>query len=264
MLQMDGSDHEWVKGQHWTLIAGIDDASSEVPYGEFFPTENLEGYLRVLRFTIEKKGVPLVLYVDHASWLSGTTKSHETGQFKRICEELAITLIFANSPQAKGRIERLWNTYQDRLVAEFAYHRITDRRTANEYLNNEFLPKTWNARFTVAPKRPESCYRAAPTMEGLHEILCLKYQRKVRNDHTILWGNRLYRITASLSYSIAKRSVEIRQYADNQMRGYYAGLDLELSLVNRVEDRVQNHPLSYVPGLTIQVTESTKKVENIK
>lgn len=237
MVQMDGSDHAWVKGKNWCLIAPIDDATSEVAYGEFFETEHLQGYLAVLRRLIELKGIPRILYVDHASWLSGTAKNDESGQFKRLCEELGITLLFANSPQAKGRVERLWQTFQDRLVAEFRYHRITTMQEANLYLNTEFLPKTWNEKFTVLAKSSKSSYQPIPTGRALDEVFCYKYKRKVRNDHTILWGNRLYQIDAKLSHSIAKHEIEMRIYQTGLIKGYYAGKDLELMLVERIEDR---------------------------
>lgn len=251
MLQMDGSEHEWVKGKMWTLIAGIDDASSEIPYGEFFPTEGLQGYLAVIKQFIELKGVPRMIYVDHAAWLSGTTKNHESGQFKRICEELGITLIFANSPQAKGRVERLWQTLQDRLVAELSYHGITEMGAATKYLNEKFLPDTWNQKFTVEPKSSESLYRPAPTPEALNEVLAYKYTRKVRNDHTILWGNRTYQITAKLPYSIAKREIEIREYSTGLIQAYHAGRNLELKMIVKPEDRPSRQPIPpNVEGLT--------------
>jgi transposase len=243
MMQMDGSDHSWVTGKNWTLIAGIDDASSEVPYGEFFPTEGLLGYLAVLRRVIQIRGIPRVIYVDHAAWLSGTTKNDEAGQFKRICEELEITLIFANSPQAKGRVERLWQTFQDRLVAELNHYGIREIAQANQYLNETFLPKTWNEKFTVTPKSPESLYRPAPTPRALEEVLSYKYFRKVRNDHTILWGNRLYKITINLPHSLAKRHIEIREYSTGLIQGFYAGRNLELKVIERTEDRPPRQPI---------------------
>ena len=251
MMQMDGSDHPWVLERNWTLIAGIDDATSEVPYGQFFPTEGLQGYLSVLRRVIQLKGIPRVIYVDHASWLSGTTKSDEKGQFKRICEELEITLIFANSPQAKGRVERLWQTLQDRLVAEMNHLGIREIEQANDYFNEVFLPKTWSQKFTVVPKSSISLYRPAPSPEALEEILSYKYNRKVRNDHTILWGNRMYLIQAKFSYSLAKRSIEIRVNAEGRIQGYYAGKNLELTTVVKPEDRPSRQPIpEVVPGLT--------------
>jgi transposase len=254
MMQMDGSDHEWVKGKKWVLIGGIDDATSNVPYGEFRPTEGLSGYLSVLRQVIEKTGVPRVLYVDHASFLSGTAKDDESGQFRRICEELGITLIFANSPQAKGRIERLWQTFQDRLIAELGYHGITEMGEATRYLNEKFLPETWNQKFTVEPKSAEALYRPAPTPEALNEILACKYTRKVRNDHTILWGNRTYQISAKLPYSLAKREIEIREYSTGIIQGYHAGRNLELKMIVKPEDRPSRQPIPLnVAGLTTAV-----------
>lgn len=233
MLQMDGSDHQWVRGQNWVLIAGIDDATSEVPYGEFFPTESMEGYLSVLNETFKLKGVPLILYVDHASWLSGTTKHDDTGQFKRICDELGITLMFANSPQAKGRIERLWNTLQDRLIAEFSLHQIKDIKAATNYFNDEFLAKTWNPRFTLRARKPESYYRPAPTAAGIAETFCTKTSRKVRNDHTFYWNNKIYKITSKLRFSLAKQMIEIRVQKDGSFTANHSGRNLEFIPIER-------------------------------
>ena len=118
LLQMDGSTHEWIKGEKWCLIAAVDDATSDMPYGEFFKTESLAGVMRVVRKIIEIKGIPWGLYLDRAEWFAGFRKTDQT-QFKRICKELGITIIPSYSPQGKGRIERAWSTLQDRLVAEF-------------------------------------------------------------------------------------------------------------------------------------------------
>ena len=111
MLQMDGSKHFWWKGEERCLIAGIDDATSDVPCGEFFKTETLEGYMRVLRRIIELRGVPRVVYVDRASWLGGLPEA-EKSQFHRMCEELGIRVIHAGSAEAKGRVERLWAAWR--------------------------------------------------------------------------------------------------------------------------------------------------------
>jgi hypothetical protein len=198
--------------------------------------------------------------VDHAAWLSGTAKNDESGQFKRICEELEITLIFANSPQAKGRVERLWQTFQDRLVAEMKYYKINDIIQANQYLNNKFLPQTWNQKFTVMPKSPGSLYRAAPTSQALEEILSYKYARKVRNDHTILWDNQLYKIEAQLPHSLAKRQIEIRKDSTGFIQGFYAGRNLELCLVERHGDRTPCRPISsQAAGLLTALQQQTEE-----
>jgi transposase len=227
MLQMDGSQHFWWKGQSCCLIAGIDDATSDVPYGEFFRTETLEGYMRVLRAIIEKKGVPRVLYVDRASWLGGLS-DEEKSQFQRMCEELGIRLIYAGSAEAKGRVERLWGTLQDRLVSEFRLNAIASIEKANVYFNTIFLSETWSKKFTITAQNTGILYRPRPRAQDLDQIFCLKFERKIRKDHTLLFGNELYAITADLQHSIIRRRAEIRIYSNGHMSGYYGGLDLEL------------------------------------
>lgn len=236
LLQMDGSDHEWVHGAgKWCLIAGIDDATSAVPYGEFFLTETLEGYTTVLTQTFAKEGIPRAVYVDCASWLSGTTQAEESGQFKRMCKELNMHPVYAESAQAKGRIERLWGTFQDRLIAELGLRKVKTMSEATQYLNEEFLPY-WNKNFTVKPSSLESLYQKAPTPEHLKEIFALKFERKIRNDETIHWKNHLYQSMHNFGYSIAKRSAEIRLYSDGSIRGFYGGKNLELKKLKRVQD----------------------------
>jgi hypothetical protein len=229
MLQRDGSTHFWWKGQEMCLIAGIDDATSDVPYGEFFETETLEGYMRVLRRVIELKGIPRIIYVDRASWLSGIS-DEETGQFHRMCEELGIRVIHAHSAEAKGRIERLWGTLQDRLVSEFRLNETNTLEKANQYLNEIFLPQTWAKKFTVRADHPEGLYRPRPQKQDLNEVFCLKLDRKIRKDHTLLFENEIYGITADLGHSLARKIAEIRVYSDGRIKGFYGNRDLELRL----------------------------------
>lgn len=227
MLQMDGSKHFWWKGQERCLISGIDDATSDVPYGEFFKTETLEGYMRVIRRVVETKGIPRVIYVDRASWLGGLS-DEEKSQFERMCEELGSRVIHAGSAEAKGRVERLWGTLQDRLVSEFRLSRVDSIEKANAYLNTVFLPETWSKKFKVKPENAGVLYRPRPSSMDLDQIFCLKFDRKIRKDHTILFANQAYGITVDLPHSIARKNAEIRIYCDGKMRGYYGGQDLEL------------------------------------
>jgi hypothetical protein len=229
MLQMDGSRHFWWQGKQCCLIAGIDDATSDVPYGEFFETETLEGYMRVLRRIIELKGVPRVLYVDRASWLGGLD-GEEAGQFERMCTELGIRVIRAHSAEAKGRIERLWGTLQDRLCSEFRLHGIETLQQATTYLNQRFLPTTWQRKFIVKAEGPGQLYRPRPTAQALDQVFCLKFSRKIRKDHTLLFGNELYAITARLRHPLARCYAEIRVSDDGKIRGYSGGQDLALRL----------------------------------
>ncbi|CEE92375.1 transposase (fragment) [Xenorhabdus nematophila str. Anatoliense] len=116
LLQMDGSPHRWFGNEKSCLIALIDDATSEV-HAEFFQSETTEGCLKVMRDYIEKKGLFKALYVDKAGIFGGPKRCHFS-QMQRACEELGIEIIFANSPQGKGRVERAFDTFQDRLVPE--------------------------------------------------------------------------------------------------------------------------------------------------
>jgi transposase len=255
MLQMDGSDHEWIDGVRWCLIGGIDDATSQVPYAEFFFTESMNGYLKVLDIVFDLKGVPRALYIDHASWLSGTTKNENSGQFKRICEEFNILPIYADSAQAKGRIERLWRTFQDRLVAELSLHKIKTMQDANKFLNEIFLKK-WNEEFTVVPAKTENLFQPSPAKEVRKEIFALKFERKIRNDETILWESKMYQSTANFGYSIARKIAQIRVYEDGSIKAFADGRDLEIKQIRRTSNDQQQSfqgNEQKLPGLKTQI-----------
>jgi hypothetical protein len=227
MLQMDGSEHRWFKGEVTTLITAIDDASSEIYYGEFRKDEDLAGVLSVLRKIVEIKGVPSVLYVDRARNF-GWFKEEAAMQFSRICDELGIKIIYANSPEGKGRIERAWKTLQDRLCSEFRLKNIETKEDATRYLNEKFIPKTWIPKFAVIPKSAQSAFRAAPNDQTLTEIFCRKETRQVRRDHTLVWENEWYLIQSSLTTSLVGCEVEIRVYENGLWKAFYAGRELEL------------------------------------
>jgi hypothetical protein len=227
LLQMDGSTHEWTKGEKWCLIAAVDDATSDMPYGEFFKVENLAGVMRVVRKIIELKGIPWGFYLDRAEWFAGFGRNDQT-QFKRICKELGITIIPSYSPQGKGRIERAWNTLQDRLIAELGFYKIVSMEDASEYLNKVFIPETWRKNWTVTPESAEYLYKPIPIHQNLDHIFCLKFNRKVRTDHTVVYKNERYQIATKLPYSIARRIIEIRIKPDGTIEGWLNERNLEL------------------------------------
>ncbi len=142
MLQMDGSSHRWFGNKKSCLIAIVDDATSEM-HAEFFPSETTAGCLKVMRSVIEKHGLFKTLYVDRAG-IFGGPKRCNFSQMQRACEELGIEIIFASSPQGKGRVERAFDTLQDRLVPELRLNNITDMAGANNYLQNVFIPQYWH------------------------------------------------------------------------------------------------------------------------
>ena len=196
VLQIDGSRHDWLQGRgpYLTLVGAVDDATGTVPFALFRQQEDAHGYMLMLKDIIDQHGVPLALYSDRHGIFQRSPKEPETiaeqlrgrrepTQFGRALEELEIRLILAHTPQAKGRIERVWGTFQDRLVAELRLAGATTIEQANKVLWN-FIPR-YNQRFGVAPAKPGSAYRQLPTGVSLHETLCFKYLRTVANDNTV-------------------------------------------------------------------------------
>jgi len=170
LLQMDGSPHRWFGDSKSCLIAIIDDASSEL-HAEFFKSETTLGCMKVLKDLIAKKGVFKTLYVDRAG-IFGGPKRCNFSQVQRACEELGIEIIFANSPEGKGRIERSFDTLQDRLVPELRVNKITEMECANQYLKNIFIPNYWNKNIVVKPENPLSEYLLKPKKKGTRRCFC--------------------------------------------------------------------------------------------
>ena len=229
MLQMDGSTHRWFGDKKSCLIALIDDATSEV-HAEFFDAETTIGCLKVLRDYIEHKGLFKTLYVDRAG-IFGGPKRCNFSQVKRACEELGIEIIFANSAQGKGRIERSFDTFQDRLVPELRLKRIKRMSTANQYLQECFIPDFWQTNIEVMPRNGESEYTPLPKHIDLDSIFVVKEYRKIRNDHTFSYGNKFYLIDSPLRDSIAKQKIEIRTNHESGFTAFFAGRELTVSEV---------------------------------
>ena len=239
LLQTDGSPHDWLEGRgpKLCLIGAIDDATNRVPYALFCEQETTEGYMRMLREIVLDKGIPLALYHDRHSifevsadtlpslkeQLSG--KEPKT-QFGRLLDELGIASIVAHSPQAKGRIERLWGTFQDRLVSELRLARASTLAEANLILR-DFLPE-YNRRFAVAAREPESAYVKPDTGFKAEEYFCFKYQRSVGADNVVRFNRRRLQVLPSadrLSYALCK--VEVHSRLDGSLAVYYQGKRLE-------------------------------------
>ena len=170
LLQIDGSRHNWLEGRgpHLTLIGSVDDATGTVPFALFRQQEDAHGYMLMLREIIDRHGIPMALYSDRHSIFQNSTREPESleeqlrgrrdpTQFARALEELGIRLILAHTPQAKGRVERAWDTFQDRLVSEMRLAGTATIEQANRMLL-DFLPR-YNRRFGVAPAQPGSAYR---------------------------------------------------------------------------------------------------------
>tara|TARA_Y100000815_G_scaffold149537_2_gene135288 strand:- start:12498 stop:14051 length:1554 start_codon:yes stop_codon:yes gene_type:complete len=229
MLQMDGSTHRWFGNKKSCLIAMIDDANSQL-FAEFFPAETTAGCLQLLRSVVESKGVFKTLYVDRAG-IFGGPKRCNFSQMQRACEELGIEIIFASSPQGKGRIERAFDTLQDRLVPEFRMRKINDMASANAYLQHVFIPQVWHQKMTVKPTTPCTEYQPMPPHVNLDDICITKVHRKIRNDHTFAYKGRFYFIDSPIKHSIAHQKIEIRNVQGIQFDAYFAGRKLKVSPV---------------------------------
>ena len=229
MMQMDGSPHRWFGDKKHCLIAMIDDATSEV-HAEFFPSETTVGCLKVMRDCIETNGVFKTLYVDRAG-IFGGPKRCNFSQMQRACEELGIEIIFANSPQGKGRIERAFDTFQDRLVPELRLNNIKDMASANAYLKHVFIPQFWQPKIQVNAKHTQSEFTPLSVHVNLDDICVIKDHRKIRNDHTFSYGNKFYLIDSPLKHSIANQKIEIRNTNKKGFTAHFAGRQLKVSEV---------------------------------
>jgi transposase len=225
LLQLDGSRHDWLEGRgSWlTLVGAIDDATGTVPAATFRDHEDAAAYLEILATTIEAHGLPGALYHDrHGAFAPTSPGSAEPGdpaplsQVGRALVELGIGSIVARSPQAKGRIERLWGTFQDRLVVELRLAGVVDRAGANAFLAT-FLPR-FNARFGVPPANPVPAWRPLPATVRLERVLVFKYRRKVARDHTIRLDGQVLQLPAGRGdRGYAGRVVEVHVRLDRSM-----------------------------------------------
>ena len=188
LVQIDGSFHRWLgeDGPQFTLLLAVDDATGCVVNALFCELENTRSYLLLMRDLIRSYGIPLALYSDRHGVFKHTPPSETASaptQFSRAMGEIGVQLIFARSPQAKGRVERTAGTLQDRLVTELRLAGSTTIDDANRVLN-DFLPR-FNERFGVPSERTDTAYRVPDPELCLNTVLCLKYRRRVGRDNTV-------------------------------------------------------------------------------
>ncbi len=226
LLQVDGSRHDWLQGRglYLTLVGAVDDATGTAPAAVFREQEDTHGYMLMLREIIDHHGVPLALYSDRLGIFQRSSKQPETleeqlrgrrdlTQFARALEELDIRLILAHTPQAKGRIERVWGTFQDRLVSELRLAGATTIEQANRVLA-DFLTR-FNRQFAVVPAQLNSAYRQLPPDLSLDSVLCFKYRRTVANDDTVRFNGAAIQILPNdRRSSYARATVEVQERLD--------------------------------------------------
>ena len=202
MVQTDGSEHDWLEGRDpkCVFMGYIDDATG-IPFGRFHKYEGTIPAMDTFKRYIKKYGIPLSIYLDKHTTYKSTKKQtieeelanqEALSQFERALKELDVEVIHANSPQAKGRIERIFNTLQDRLIKELRLANICTIDQANAFLEN-YLP-IYAKRFAVEPAKKGNLHRPIPKGVDLDRILCIKTERALRNDFTVAHDKKLYQV----------------------------------------------------------------------
>ena len=261
MVLTDASREDWLEGRgpRLTLIGYQDDATSKVLAARFqLEHEDTVGYLRQLREMVERWGVPLSLYRDQHGTFQRNDKNwtleeelagrQSPTQFGRVLEELGIESIRALSPQAKGRIERMWKTFQDRLRSELRLAGASSLEQANAVL--ERFVEDYNRRFVVAPREAASDFRPLSKKVNRDRLFSLKYEREVGKDHVIAFGARPLQLPAKRGkFGYAGAKVELSHQLDGQLVVWYGDERLHSLAL----------PLDYTPGQAPRRPRAAKK-----
>jgi transposase len=231
LLQIDASPHDWLEGRgpYLTLVGVIDDATNRA-WVRFSEAETTWAYLLLMREVALSAGLPLSLYSDRhdifhtrrePTLAEQLSNARPLTQFGRAMEELGISISKAYSPQAKGRIERLWGVLQDRLVVELRLAGASTLEEANRLLDR-YLPGH-NRRFAVAPREQAGVWRRAPDARTLDRILCLKEQRVVGRDHVVSFEGLALQVPPSRKFfSLAGQRVDVLQLCDQSIEVHHS------------------------------------------
>lgn len=222
LVQFDGSYHDWFEnGKEKCLLGAIDDATSNIMKICFEDNEGVCAVFRFWRAYVEDYGRPIAIYLDKFSTYKvnhaeAVNNANFLTQFERAMKSLDIRIIFANSPEAKGRIERLWGTLQDRLVKDMRLADVRGRDEANKFLNIRYV-KDHNRRFSVMPKNNIDAHRPLTDdmRSKLSSIFSRQYSRRVNNDYTIQWQTNWFQLAAAQQTTVYKGDiVTIEEHED--------------------------------------------------
>lgn len=254
LMQMDGSHHAWFeeRGPKCALIFTLDDATGTIPVARFEPSETTWGYFDLLEEHVTNHGRPLALYTDkhgvfrvnHKNALSGNGIT----QFGRAMKELDIKIIYANTPQAKGRIERMNQTLQDRLVKELRLQQISTLEEANAFLPT-FL-ENFNQRFAIVPKDPANAHRDLLPEHNLENIFTIKEHRTLSKNLTFQHKNVIYQvITEREAYIMRNAKIVIEENQEGEIKAIYKGKRLFIKRFLKQErqmDEIDSKRLNHV------------------
>ena len=273
LVQIDGSRHYWFenRGPECTLIAYIDDATSRIQHAAFVPSESTLDYMRETQSYIERHGRPIAFYSDKHAIFRVNNREAAGGdgmtQFGRALNELNIDIICANSPQAKGRVERSFGTLQDRLVKELRLAGISDAAGANVFLP-EFVAQ-YNARFGKPPRSDEDAHRTISATSPLEDVFAWKEERTLTSNLTVQYDKVLFMLEPNeVTRPLARQRVTIVDYPDGRIAIRHKGRDLpfrtfdKLQKVNQaaiVENKRLGEVLAYIAARQQEQTEGRSK-----
>lgn len=244
LVQLDGSEHDWFEGRgpKCALLVFIDDATSRILYARFITVEDTVNLMRCTKEYLKINGRPVAIYVDkdsiykinrQASIDEELRDAMPLSQFTRAMGELGVEMIFANSPQAKGRVERGFRTHQDRLVKELRLAGISDMAAANKFLETVYIAKH-NGKFAVAPASRHNAHRPLLKTHRLDEILCVKLNRTLANDYTLRFDNKFFQVTKDQDIRIRPKDiVTIEEWLDGSMHLKFKGVYLQYKRINK-------------------------------
>ena len=238
MVQMDGSHHDWLEGRgpQLVLMGYIDDATNRF-FGRFYDYEGVYPAMDTLERYIRLYGVPVSLYLDKHSTYKTTRQpsvdellrgQSAATQFERACREVGTKVIHAHSPQAKGRIERVFATLQDRLVKEMRLAGVNTIKEANEFLEY-YLPKH-NERFAKEQLKERDLHQPLPKGVNLYEIFCLRAPRTINNGYIIRWKRRRFLIH-NANIAMRRQKVVVREHFDSKITIKFNGRYLKFQEV---------------------------------
>lgn len=226
LIQFDGSEHNWFSNFICDLIVGIDDATSKIVGGEFFIGETSLHCLKVMKDITIDYGIPDAYYLDEAGYFGKKDRDQERTQIGRALETLDTKVLIAGSAQAKGRVERLFGTLQDRLIAELRLNNIRTIPQANYFLKATFIPN-FNKRFSVPARDPKSRFKPVHPTINLKNIFCRKEQRKISASHSFSWNGETYVIKTPEPRDFRFRTINVNTHMDGSTDFDIRGLPIE-------------------------------------
>ena len=251
MEQFDGSYHLWFedRGEEHCLLASIDDATGTITRARFTANEGVQSVFTFWMEYLEQHGKPGSIYLDKYSTYKVNHKNAVDNaelktQFERACAELDIRLITAHSPQAKGRVERLFQTLQDRLVKELRLRNISDPEAANRFLEEEFLD-SFNRKFGVQAKQEGDAHRALMETEktSMTSIFSVRSKRRVNNDFTVRFKNNWYQLAAIQPTTVLRHDeIVIEEWLDDTIHLKLRGHELSTRVLPERPERVKKAP----------------------